>query len=128
MPMTTSGSPKEPKNEQQAAGHNQSSPFAFRKRLHGDPDKVIAFAMVCWCASCDNSSGAVEGPQHQPLGARALREGPGGGVRAPWGLAYFTIRFSKNIRPPVSPAELAQLYSFSPLGETTVAARALRQL
>ena len=54
MPMTTSGSPKEPKNEQQAAGHNQSSPFAFRKRpgirfrryLHGDPDKVIAFAMV----------------------------------------------------------------------------------
>src|SRR5215510_13723348 len=26
---------------------------------HGDPDNVIAFAMVCCCASCDNSSGAL---------------------------------------------------------------------
>jgi hypothetical protein len=36
---------------------------------HGDPDNVIAFTMVCCCTSCDNSSGAVEGPQPHPLGA-----------------------------------------------------------
>jgi hypothetical protein len=54
---------------------------------HGDPDNVIAFTMVCCCASCDKSSGAVESPQPQPLGSlRALRIGPVGGVRAPWGL------------------------------------------
>jgi hypothetical protein len=29
--------------------------------------------------------------QHQPLGSlRAPRQGPGGGVRAPWGLPYFS--------------------------------------
>jgi hypothetical protein len=55
--MITSGSPKEPKNEQQAAGHSQSSrsirscrlPMPRRYR-HGDPDNVIAFAIVCCCA------------------------------------------------------------------------------
>jgi len=29
--------------------------------LRGDPDNVMTFAMVCCCASCDKSSGAVEG-------------------------------------------------------------------
>jgi hypothetical protein len=33
------------------------------------PDNVIAFAIVCYCASCDKSSGAVEGPNLSPLGA-----------------------------------------------------------
>jgi hypothetical protein len=31
--MTTSGSPKEPKNEQQAAGHSQSSPAEVMRGL-----------------------------------------------------------------------------------------------
>jgi hypothetical protein len=55
-----SGSPKEPKNEQQAAGHNQSSPFALESVLVfayafvgiciAIPITVIALAMVCCCA------------------------------------------------------------------------------
>jgi hypothetical protein len=72
--MITSGSPKEPENEQQAAGHSQSfdpplqiayasSVSAWRSR------KVIAFVMACCCASCDKSSGAVEVPNISPWGA-----------------------------------------------------------
>ena len=58
--MTMTGSPKEPKNEQQAAGHNQSSPFALESVLvfayafvgicMAIPITVIALAMVCCCA------------------------------------------------------------------------------
>jgi hypothetical protein len=62
----TSGWRNEPKNEQQqAAGHNQNSPFCLQRRpgiclrlyryQHGDPDNVIAFTMVRCCASCDKS-------------------------------------------------------------------------
>src|SRR5262245_23890075 len=58
MPMITSGSPKERKNDEQDAGHSQSN-----------------------CSSL-----------------RALRQGPGGGVRAPWGLPYFHI--SSGTRRP----------------------------
>src|SRR5262249_14794158 len=55
MPMITSGWPREPKSAQLVAGRNQSSPFAFNKHpgiylrpnRNGDPDNVIAFAMVC---------------------------------------------------------------------------------
>jgi hypothetical protein len=37
-------------------------------RLRLDFSEVIAFAMVCCCTSCDNSSGAFEGPT-QAVGA-----------------------------------------------------------
>jgi hypothetical protein len=44
--------------------------FAYASSVSGrHPDNVIAFAMVCCCTSCDNSSGAVVGSQPQPLGA-----------------------------------------------------------
>jgi len=39
-----------------------------RQYLHGDPDNVIAFAIVCCCAECD-ASGVVEAPNLSPLGA-----------------------------------------------------------
>jgi hypothetical protein len=59
-----------------------------RRYLHGDPGKVIAFAMACGCASCDKCSGAVEGPQHQPPWSLE-RQGKAPVVaRAPWGLPY----------------------------------------
>ena len=58
--------------------------------------------MVCCCASCDNSSGAVESPQPQPLGSlRALRTGPGGGVRAPLGPSHF-LTTTEALEPRVA--------------------------
>jgi len=40
-----------------------------RRYLHGDPDNVIAFVMVCCCVWCDVTSGAVAGSQPQPPGS-----------------------------------------------------------
>src|SRR5262249_13728927 len=77
---------------------------------HGDPDNVIAFTMVCCCASCDNSSGAVESPQPQPLGSlRALRTGPGGGVRAPLGPSDF-LTTTEALEPRAAFAAIGDHY------------------